>query len=166
MMGAMKKPILLAALLAASFTCAAEISVSFDKTRKYADAGMSGDEAISNVRELATYIAGIAKRDLPVDTDLKVEILDVDLAGDRRLVGRGVWIRHMDGTSDWPNLKIKFSVHIPGRPPMEGVDKVSGQDYLMHGESLSYDPMRYEKLMIDSWFQWRIVEGRAIPPSR
>jgi len=162
----MKRSVLFAALVAASLTCAAEISVSFDKSRRYTDAGMAGDEAVSNVRELATYIAGIAKRDLPLDADLKVEILDVDLAGDRRLVGRGVWIRHMDGTSDWPNLKIRFSARVPGKPPMEAVDKVSGEDYLMHGESLSYDPMRYEKLMIDAWFQWRIVEGRPVPPSR
>ena len=143
--------------------CAAEIQVSFDKSRRYADAGMSGDEAISNVREIATYIAGIAKRDLPADANLRLEVLDVDLAGDRRFVGRGVWVRRMDGTSDWPNIKVKFSLHVPGRPPMEAVDKISGESYLMHGESLSNDPMRYEKLMIDAWFKYRVVEGRPVP---
>jgi Protein of unknown function (DUF3016) len=161
----MKVRIALVMMLVA-LPCAAAINVSFDKSRRYADAGMSGDEAVSNVREIATYIAGIAKRDLPTDADLNVEILDVDLAGDRRLVGRGVWIRHMDGTSDWPNIKVKFSLHVPGRAPMEAVDKISGEDYLMHGESLSYDPMRYEKLMIDAWFKYRIVEGRAVPAGR
>ena len=162
----MNKGLLLAALLVASLQCAAEIQVSFDKSRRWADAGMSGDEATSNVREIATYIAGIAKRDLPADASFKVEILDVDLAGDRRLVGRGVWIRHMDGTSDWPNIKVKFALNVPGRPPMEAVDKISGESYLMHGESLSYDPMRYEKMMIDAWFKYRIVEGNPVPAKR
>ncbi len=165
-MECMRTNAFLAVLLLAALPCVAAINVSFDKSRKYADAGMSGDEAISNVREIATYIAGIAKRDLPADANLNVEVLDVDLAGDRRLVGRGVWIRHMDGTSDWPNIKVKFSASIPGRPPMEAVDKISGENYLTHGESLSYDPMRYEKLMIDAWFKYRIVEGRAVPAGR
>ncbi len=160
------KTALIVLLLGAALPSVAAINVSFDKSRKYADAGMSGDEAISNVRDLATYIAGIAKRDLPVDAEFNVEILDVDLAGDRRLVGRGVWIRHMSGDADWPNLKVKFTLHVPGRPPMEGIDKISGENYLMHGESLSYDPMRYEKLMIDQWFKYRIVEGNPVPAKR
>lgn len=160
------KTALIVLLLGSALPSVAAINVSFDKSRKYADAGMSGDEAISNVRDLATYIAGIAKRDLPVDAEFNVEILDVDLAGDRRLVGRGVWIRHMSGDADWPNLKVKFTLHVPGRPPMEGIDKISGENYLMHGESLSYDPMRYEKLMIDQWFKYRIVEGNPVPAKR
>lgn len=165
-MAAMKAKAFLVVLLLAALPCAAAINVSFDKTRRWADAGMAGDEAISNVRDLATYIAGIAKRDLPVDADFNLEILDVDLAGDRRLVGRGVWIRHMDGTADWPTVKVKFRLHVPGRPDMEAVDKISGENYLSHGESLSYDPMRYEKLMIDEWFKYRIVEGHPVPAAR
>lgn len=161
--GRMKAKAFLVVLLSAALPCAAAITVSFDKERRYSDAGMSGDEAVSNVRDLATYIAGIAKRDLPPEADLHVDILDVDLAGDRRLVGRGVWIRHMDGVSDWPSVKVKFSLRMPGRPDMAAVDKVSGPDYLSHGESLSLDPMRYEKLMIDEWFRYRIVEGRPAP---
>jgi hypothetical protein len=159
----MKATPFLASILLVALPCAAAINVSFDKTRRYADAGMAGDEAIANVREIATYIASLAKRDLPSDADLNLEVLDVDLAGDRRLVGRGVWIRHMDGVSDWPNIKVKFTLHVPGRPDMQAVDKISGETYLMHGESLSYDPMRYEKLMIDAWFQYRIVEGKPVP---
>lgn len=165
-MAAMKAKAFLVVLLLAALPCAAAINVSFDKTRRWADAGMAGDEAISNVRDLATYVAGIAKRDLPVDADFNLEILDVDLAGDRRLVGRGVWIRHMDGTADWPTVKVKFRLHVPGRLDMEAVDKISGENYLSHGESLSYDPMRYEKLMIDEWFKYRIVEGHSVPAGR
>jgi hypothetical protein len=162
----MKSKFLLVIALLAALPCAAAINVSFDKSRKYADAGMSGDEAIANVRDLATYIAGIAKRDLPVDADFNLEILDVDLAGDRRLVGRGVWVRHMTGDADYPAIKVKFTLNIPGRPPMESIEKISGENFLMHGETLSYDPMRYEKIMIDQWFKYRIVEGNPIPVKR
>ena len=153
----MKAKILLIALLTAAMSCSAAISVSFDKERRYADAGMSGDEAISNVRDLATYIAGVAKRDLPPEADLRVEILDVDLAGDAvhggEFAGDDILGDQMNGGA----------LRMPGRADVAATDKISGPDYLTHGQSLSYDPMRYEKLMIDEWFRYRIVEGRPAP---
>lgn len=42
-MAAMKAKAFLVVLLLAALPCAAAINVSFDKTRRWADAGMAGD---------------------------------------------------------------------------------------------------------------------------
>ena len=155
----MTKPLLAAALaLLASGAAWADVSVTFVKPEEFIDMPRSPIERERLQKDFARYFASLNKQ-LPAGQHLKIEVLDIDLAGQlwpRRSGGED--IRIMRGGADWPRMHLRYTLEENGQVLRSGDDELSNMMYQQRmGRHSDSDPLRYEKQMIDEWFGKTIV---------
>ncbi|USX27622.1 DUF3016 domain-containing protein [Oxalobacteraceae bacterium OTU3CINTB1] len=155
----MTKPLLAAALaLLASGAAWADVSVTFVKPDEFIDMPRSPIERERLQKDFAEYFASLNKR-LPAGQNLKIEVLDIDLAGQlwpRRSGGED--IRIMRGGADWPRMHLRYTLEENGQVLRSGDEQLSNMNYQQRmGRHSDSDPLRYEKQMIDEWFGKTIV---------
>jgi hypothetical protein len=153
-------------LAAAAFAAtAATVDVSFVNAGHYWDAGTSSWDEDANLKELSSHMKKLGQRWLAADQVLKVEVLQLDLAGTvRSFVREGASVRVITGGADWPRIHIRYSLESGGKTLARGEDWVADQDYT-HGLAPRGDnePLFYEKRMLTSWFRMRFVDALAAP---
>ena len=160
------KPALLLSCLAASAVSAAlatPVDVSFVNPPGFADAGSTAWERDANLRTLAEHLQALGARYLSADQVLKVEVLDVDLAGTMRPSLRaGRDLRVVRGGADWPRITLRYSLEGGGQPGLSGEESLADLDYSHRftGQRATR-PLHYEEHMLDVWFKARFVERRA-----
>lgn len=152
---------LVAAALAAS---AGTVEVSFVNAGNYWDSGTTSWDQDANLKILSTHLRKLGQRWLAADQVLKVEVLQVKLAGNVRPFHGSTAVRVITGGADWPKLYLRYSLLAGGRPVTSGEEWVSDIDYL-HGLSSRGDsePLYYEKRMLNTWFKARFVDALAAP---
>ncbi|MTV37574.1 DUF3016 domain-containing protein [Duganella radicis] len=146
----------LAALLASS-AALAQVSVSYTKPDDYTDVPRNAIERERTLKEFSDYFKTLDKK-LPAGQQLKIEVLDIDLAG--RLYPRraGDDIRIMNGGADWPHMHLKYTLEQNGQVLRSGDEQLSNMNYQGRlGGYFDSDPLRYEKQMLDDWFNKSIV---------
>ena len=139
------------ALLACSAAWA-EVSVTYVKPEDYLDVPRSEIERDRMLKDFSDYFAKLDKK-LPAGQTLKIEVLDIDLAG--RLYPRynGEDIRILKGGADWPRMDLRYTVEQDGRVVRSGEAKLSDMMYLEHSRLIHRnESLRYEKQMLDDWF--------------
>ncbi|TFW16113.1 DUF3016 domain-containing protein [Duganella callida] len=147
----------LAALLVAS-SAWAEVIVTYTKPDDYTDVSRSVIERERTLKAFSDYFATLDKK-LPAGQTLKIEVLDIDLAGreyPRRFSGED--IRIMNGGADWPHMHLKYTLEQDGKVIRSGDQQLSNMNY--QNRTMGYfdsDPLRYEKQMLDDWFKKSIV---------
>jgi hypothetical protein len=134
--------------------------VTFLNPEKFTDIGRYADarDAADNRLEIARHIEKLAARELPPDQVLDVEVLDVALAG--RFEYRHVWPREVRVMREvtWPSIKLRYQLKLGDEVLAAGEETVADMDYLRRINAYpSSDPRRYEKRMLDDWFQQRLV---------
>ena len=142
---------------------AATVEVSFVKAASYTDAGTTQWDEDANLQALARHLQGPGQRLLPANQVLKVEVLDVDLAGAVRPARHGAGdVRVLRGNADYPRIHLKYTLEADGVAQGSGTEWVTDLDYA-HGVPSWRDsePLYYEKRMLDRWFKTRFVDGRA-----
>lgn len=151
----------LAALLVLAATTGAawaQVSVSYVKPDEFIDMPHGQIDRDRVLKEFTQYFATFDKK-LPAGQQLKIEVLDIDLAG--RLWPRrsgGDDIRIMNGGADWPHMKLRYTLEENGAVLRSGESDLSNLMYQQRATRLSdSDPMRYEKQMIDDWFEKTIL---------
>ena len=147
---------------AACAAMAGTVNVSFVNPTAYADAGTRQDEENGNLQSLARYLQALGQRYLPASQALKVEVLDVDLAGTVRPTRRGEDVRIVRGRADFPRLHLQYTLEADGKPVRSGDEWLNDLTYT--GGLSSYrksEPLYYEKHMLEAWFKARFVEQRA-----
>ena len=155
----MTKPLLAAALsLLASGAAWADVSVTFVKPEEFTDMPRSQIERERLQKDFAQYFASLNKQ-LPAGQNLKIEVLDIDLAGQlwpRRSGGED--IRIMRGGADWPRMHLRYTLEENGQTLRSGDERLSNMNYQQRmGRHSDSDALRYEKQMIDEWFGKTIV---------
>jgi len=155
----MTKPLLAAALaLLASGAAWADVSVTFVKPEEFTDMPRSQIERERLQKDFAQYFASLNKQ-LPAGQNLKIEVLDIDLAGQlwpRRSGGED--IRIMRGGADWPQMRLRYTLEENGQTLRSGDERLSNMNYQQRmGRHSDSDALRYEKQMIDEWFGKTIV---------
>ncbi len=152
-----------AASAAVSVAAAGTVTVSFVNQARHSDAGTTPWEEAANLRALAGHLQALGKRHLPADQLLKVEMLDVDLAGTTRpsrKAGRDV--RVVKGMADWPRISLRYALQADGKPLLSGEETVADMNYSRGlASARDADPLHFEKHMLDVWFKARFVERRA-----
>lgn len=139
----------------ASAQAAGQLEVSFKPLDELSDAGNSRIDGERNLQALAAHFKGLAAR-LPAGQSLKVEVLDLDLAGEMKPLRRGGDIRVLKGAADWPSMTLRYSLNAEGRSLRSGEERISDMNYLMHPVRGRGDgPLAYETRMIDRWFAER-----------
>lgn len=147
-----------AAALLAGGAARADVSVSFVKPEEFTDVPRSQIERERLQNEFARYLATLGKQ-LPAGQNLKIEVLDIDLAGQlwpRRSGGDD--IRIMRGGADWPQMRLRYTLEENGQTLRSGEERLSNMNYQQRmGRYSDSDPLRYEKQMVDDWFGKTIV---------
>lgn len=145
-----------AALLVSSAAWA-QVSVSYVKPDEFTDMPRSPIDRERLLKDFTEYFKTLDKK-LPAGQELKIEVLDIDLAG--RLYPRrsGDEIRIMNGGADWPRVHLKYTLEQGGQVLRSGDEQLSNMMYQGRvGGYSDSDALRYEKQMLDDWFNKSIV---------
>lgn len=158
----------LAALVAASFAVhAGTVEVSYNASASFADAGRTQTERESNLVALAAYLQGLGARLPGAGQQLRVQLLDIDLAGHVRPVGRtGQELRIVRGGADWPRIKLRYTLIEDGRETRSGEEQLADLGYQARQPGYggdSGDTLRYEKRLLADWFEARFGTASGAP---
>jgi hypothetical protein len=151
----MIKPTLLAIAVLAAAPAYAAVDVTFVNPEGFTDAANDRMELDSNLKALADHIRKSGERFISSDETLKVEVLDVDLAGWSRWGGREPnKVRVARGGADFPQMHLRYTLQSPNRASSGEAD-LRDLGYQNHGlrTRAANEPMYYEKRMIDDWLQ-------------
>lgn len=144
------------ALAFATGNASAVVTVTFTQPDGYVDMPFASWDREQVMKDLRTHFEKLGTQ-LPTGQDLKVEVLDIDLAGQMEPMARaGREIRVLKGRADWPAMKLRYSVEAEGRVLKRGEARVTDMAYLNHTYSNRYasnEPLKYEKVMLDDWFK-------------
>lgn len=140
-------------LLLASVGASAAVTVNFVKPEDYPDMPFSPVDRDAILKDLGDYFTKLGKN-LPDGTDLRIDVLDVDLAGRLEPSRRGDRdLRILRGGADWPRMKLHFSVEAGGKVVNSGDAQLQDMNYQFNARRTNdSDPLRYEKQMIEDWF--------------
>jgi hypothetical protein len=150
---------LLAAVLAllASSAAWAQVTVSYVKPEEFIDIDRNPIDRERTLKQFTEYFKSLEKK-LPAGQSLKIEVLDIDLAG--RLYPRRAAddIRIMNGGADWPHMHLRYTLEQDGQVLRSGDEEIANMNYQGRlGAYFDNDPLRYEKQMLDDWFNKSIV---------
>jgi hypothetical protein len=153
----------LAAVIALSATGSASagtVTVSFVSLDRYADAGTDSRDERSNLDTLDRHLQGLGSR-LPPNQVLRVEVLDVDLAGTVLPSRRGgSLLRTVRGRADIPRLHLRYTLETDGQPVRRGYEWITDLNYARGLDTYrNSQPLYYEKRMLDTWFTERFTHG-------
>ena len=151
------------AAVAALSASAGDVNVALVNPAGFADAGTTFRDRELNLRALTEHLQTLGKRHLPADRLLKVELLDVDLAGIVRPSRRaGPELRIVKGAADWPRMSLRYTLESNGKAVASGEESLADMNYRFGATRVhSSDPLYYEKRMLDEWFKARFVDARA-----
>lgn len=148
--------VLLVALLAlggsALPAAAGTVEVNWLHPDQYSDAGRSFADRERTMKSLTDYFTQLGRR-LPDGQTLKLEVLDVDLAGGVEPWG---WdeLRVLRGRADWPRMTLRFSLQAGGQTLKAGEERLSDMNYMFArpGLDMQGGDLVYEKRMLSEWF--------------
>lgn len=143
-----------ALLLATGAALAGPATVTFANPDQFADLPRESWNRDDVLADLTDHFAALAAK-LPAGQELKVEVLDLDLAG---RTWPGLWgardLRVLNGGADWPHMKFRYQIVQDGSVVKSGEETVSNMNYMWGlNRYSSGDALRYEKQMLDTWFK-------------
>jgi hypothetical protein len=141
----------------------AETTVTFVAPEKYADMPFASYDKDRVKEELKLHFEKLGAK-LPENEDFKVEVLDVDLAGERdRRASSPLELRILRGGADWPRIEVRYSVESQGKVLTSGTTQISDMNYLQTFNQYSKGEfLRYEKRMIDKWFKESVMGAATV----
>jgi hypothetical protein len=152
---AMFKPtyfVFAALLLASAGALAGTATVTYVNTERMTDVPRFQGDLESMQAQFLEHFNMLASQ-LPQGQELKIEIVDIDLAGDvyPRVAVQDV--RVMRDRGDWPHIHLRFSIEQDGKVLSSGERRLVDMNY-MHGFN-RYDREIYsrEKRLLDDWFR-------------
>ena len=148
------------ALVAAGVASAATVSVTFVEPEKFTDAGHSRGRATERdlaelQRDMQQHLQRLADGKLAASDTLRVDVLDIDLAGDfetNRLT-RFSDVRVVRDIAS-PRITLRYTLKQGDRVATGAEEQLSDMNFLWsHNRYSSGDRLRYEKPMLDKWFE-------------
>jgi len=140
---------------------AGTVDVSFVNPARFADAGAKDEQA--NLRTISEHLRWLGERHLKSGQVLKIDVLDLDLAGEMRPSRRRIGdVRISKGMADWPKISVRYSLQANGQVLRDGVETIGDMSYLQPmADYRNAQPLRHEKQMLDRWFKARFGEQRT-----
>lgn len=153
---------LIAALTLLSGNTNAGVTVTFTQPEKYADMPFNSRDRENVMADLHRHFDTLGAT-LPAGQDLKVEILDIDLAGriePSRHFSQD--LRILRGSADWPIITLRYSLETQGTVLKSGEDRIADMAYLQgYNHYNAGESLRYEKEMLDRWFKKTLAAPKA-----
>lgn len=137
----------------------ATVTVSFNDPESYTDVGRYPEDTNAPMHEIEAHLKQLGQRYLPPNQSLKIQVLDVDLAGHLRMSSRlGHEVRILRGNADWPSIKLNYVLESDGRVLQKREETIADMSYLQHTpKRYSNQSLPYEKQMLDDWFRQRFA---------
>ena len=136
----------------------AGVTVNYVNAEKFSDLPVSSWERQEVLRELAGHFDKLGKQ-LPEGLDLTVDITDIDL------VGRGYpgmtarELRLARTVAEWPSISLRYAVTSNGQVISSGAERIKDMNFHSRRNVRPEDGnLRYEKRMIDEWFDRAILQ--------
>jgi hypothetical protein len=145
--------------LFASTVASAAATVSFVSPEKMTDVPRFSSDRESMEMAFREHLDQLAAK-LPTGQELKVEFLDIDLAGDvfPRVPVRD--IRVMKGRADWPRMHLRYTIEQDGKVLRSGDRELADSNYLMGSNFYRSELYGYEKQLLDDWFRKDVLAAR------
>lgn len=152
--------ILLGAVALAAAPCYANTVVTFTDPEGYTDPANERWETKSTLDALGEHIKRLGDKYIAPNDTLRVEVLDIDLAGWPKWAGRAPnQVRVARGGADFPSMRVRYTLESGGRTQTREAT-ISDPGYLNHGSRIrSSEPFYYEKRMLDDWFRSTFAES-------
>ena len=151
--------VLACALLASSANAA--VTVTFTHPEKYTDMPFGFYDKERVMKDLHRHFDKLGAT-LPAGQDLKVEILDIDLAGRIEPTRAFQDIRILRGSADWPAITLRYSLESQGKVLKGGEERIADMSYLLgYNRYHAGENLRYEKQMLDRWFKKTLTAAKA-----
>jgi hypothetical protein len=120
----------------------------YPTSRRGTDSELNG--ALDNLRKIFVETAG---KSLKTGHELKIDVLDVNLAGDfppsQSLSNEVRIMRNID----WPSIKLRYTLKRDGKES-QGEAVISDMSYLMSGSTCTGGgALCYERRMVERWFR-------------
>jgi len=153
--------ILFAAVALAAAPASATTVVTFADPDGMTDVSNERWEAKRTMDALGAHIQQLGDRYIAANDTLRVEVLDIDLAGWTRWSGRDPSnrVRIARGSADFPSMRVRYTLESGGRT-RTGEARLSDLAYMHHG----YTPRKvnesyyYEKKLLEDWFKSTFAE--------
>jgi hypothetical protein len=141
----------------------AAVTVSYGDPDRFTDAGDRNNDPRKIMLTLERYLKQLGDRYLPPQSNLKIEVLDLDRAGRPRM-NLPTEIRIVTGKADMPCIDIDYTLEVDGRLSPSRHERICDPDYLrtLEPQYSEHDPLVYEKRMLEQWFRERFTKG--VPP--
>ena len=146
--------LLFLAASAVTLSASAGVDVKFTAPEHYKDIGRMGRDRDDALDDLQKIFQDLGQRYLAPNQTLRIEVLDVDLAGkDNVLRPPRSDVRVMRGMADWPMIKLRYQLQVDGATVSSGEETIADLAYQQsHLSNISNEPLYYEKQMLDKWF--------------
>ena len=131
---------------------AGRVEISWLQPERYSDAGRTVSDRERTMKALGGAFTQLG-RQLPDGQTLKLEVLDVDLAGEIYPHPRQD-MRIVRGGADWPKITLRYALQAGDETLKAGEVRLADMNYLfdMLPVRLRGDDLPYEKRMIEQWF--------------
>jgi len=154
--------------LAASAAQAGGVEVSFDAQSSFTDAGSTPREREQRLAALAEHLKALGQRGLGDDRTLRIELINLDLAGTLRLARHpaGTEVRVLRSGTDGPRIELRYTLSEASRVISSGHETLFDAGSLRPPQivdSSGGDPLRHEKRLLDHWFAQRFAKAEPAP---
>ena len=151
-------------LLLAGLAQAGTVEVSFVQPERYTDAG-HGTDAEATRKTLAQHLQALGLAGLPVEQRLKIDILDIDLAGETRpMLNLSNELRVVKGRADWPRIHLRYTLSDGAQTLGSGDESISDMAYLMRSRATDRsEALPYERRLLSDWFRSHFDPTAAKP---
>jgi hypothetical protein len=145
---------LIALLAAGGVHAAGSVEVSFVKPEAFADARDRAHRLEDNLEALRRMVVATAAPYVASGQTLKIEVLDVDLAGEPKPGARVSDVRVLRGGADWPRIALRWRLEAAGAQARGGEAVLQDMTYLQRIQpALSDTRLVYERRMLDDWLR-------------
>jgi hypothetical protein len=153
------KAALAAVLALGAGAASAGVTVNFLAPEKFSDLPVDRVEREEVLRDLVDYLDKLG-RQLPAGQDLTVEIIDIDLVG-RSYPSHSVReFRLAKNSAEWPSISLRYTISANGQVLRSGAEQIKDMGFASRRNVRPEDGnLRYEKRMINEWFEKTILQG-------
>ena len=131
--------------------------VRFVEPEHYTDIGRTAGDRQRHLGLIERHVQALARR-LPDGQHLRLEVLDVDLAGEERWVGSYPDLRVLRGRADWPRMQVRYTLSAGGQTLRSGEERLQDMAYLDRAADLPRgEPLAYDLRLLDEWFAARVL---------
>ena len=157
-------PMVALALLLSGPAQAGTVEVDFVQAEHYTDAGHGRDAETTRI-VLAQHLQALGLVGLPAQQRLKIEVLDIDLAGETRpMLNLGNELRVLRGRADWPRIHLRYTLSDGAQTISSGDESIADMAYLTGTRTNDRsESLPYERRLLSDWFRSHFGPAAAKP---